>query len=165
MTEIWASPGPFLPRELWARTQQSAATLTALLREPTGKAFREGEALQCQCKIFQKVMSIIKISVGHSENAFYSNISLTLGMQPFFFQSWRVWKRWCTPDGGWLGGHKWISQRLCIVGFLSAFLDFHLVFFYPHLGTGPMLWGWINFNLITDKWGKQAHTSKPCHIM
>jgi hypothetical protein len=102
----------------------------------------KGRFLQCQWKVFQKVMSIIKISVGHSENTSYSNISLAPETRPFFFPG----LGWCenvlvlqmdadsVPTNGF-------PQRLCTVGFLSAFLNFHLFFFHPHLGIGPALWG------------------------
>lgn len=59
-------------------------------------------------------------------------------------------------DSVTLGGCKWISQRLCAVGFLSAFLNFHLFFFHLAPGLGPVLLGWINLNVITDNGKSQA---------
>lgn len=67
-------------------------------------------------------------------------------------------------DSRTLGGYKWISQTLCTVGFLSAFLNFHLFFFHPHPGIGPVLLGWINLNVITDN-RKIMPTFEPCHTI
>lgn len=56
-----------------------------------------------------------------------------------------------------LGGCKWISQRLCTVGFFPACLNFHLFFFHPRPGIGPVLLGWINLNVFTNNGDSQAH--------
>lgn len=62
-----------------------------------------------------------------------------------------------------LGGCKWISQRLCTVGFLSAFLNFHLFFFHLHPGLGPVLLGWLHLNVITDNGKSQAQSWATSH--
>ena len=52
------------------------------------------------------------------------------------------------------GGCKWTSQRLCTVAFTKIF---HLFFFRPHPGLGPVLLGRINLNIITKNGICQAH--------
>lgn len=62
-----------------------------------------------------------------------------------------------------LGGDcKWTFQRLCTVAFIKIF---HLFFFHPHPGLGPVLLGRINLNVITDNGISQAHLWAMLHTV
>lgn len=88
---------------------------------------------------------------------------LLLGLIQFFW-SWEWGKcGFIYRDQSMLGGGcKWTFQRLCTVAFVKIF---HLFFFHPHPGLGPVLLGRINLNVITDNGISQAHLWAMLHTV